>query len=247
VPVLKEFFLKQFKRLALGSLTILILVQIFTIPIFTTAFTAAAIAAEVYDIPELPAGDRTWIRDMASVLSSSTEGSIKAKLEELAQKTGDQVRVLTVRRIDFGQPTQEFADQVFAKWFKTSEEKATQTLLLVATEDHRTAIVTGEKVKLVLPDAIATSVVSETMLYPAQKSNYNQAVTDGINRLVTVLSGETDPGPPKLVEVALPQSGSNFKTAEETDGTSSTVIVIGLLIAATVIPMVTYFWFQNQS
>lgn len=72
-------------------------------------------------------------------------------------------------------------------------------------------------------------------------------MTDGINRLVAVLSGETDPGPPKVVEVALPQSGRNFKTAEETDGTSSTIVVVGLLIAATIIPMVTYFWFQNQS
>lgn len=245
--MLKNFLLNQFKRLAIASFILLISIQVISIPIFTTGFTAAAIAAEVYDIPELPAGDHTWIRDMASVLSSSTEGIVKAKLEELAQKTGDQVRVLTVRRIDFGQPTQEFADQVFDKWFKTPEEKATQTLLLVATEDHRTAIVTGDKVKLVLPDAIATSVVAETMLYPAKKSNYNQAVTDGINRLFAVLSGETDPGPPKVIEVALPQSGSNFKTAKETDGTSSTIIVIGLLIAATVIPMVTYFWFQNQS
>lgn len=245
--MLKKNLLIQFKRLAIASFTLLLSIQVISIPIFATAFTPLAIAAEVYDIPELPSGDRTWIRDMASVLSSSTEGAIESKLEELAQKTGDQVRVLTVRRIDFGQPTQEFADQVFEKWFKTPEEKATQTLLLVATEDHRTAIVTGDKVKLILPDAISTSVVSETMLYPAQKSNYNQAVTDGIARLFAVISGESDPGPPKAVEVALPQSSRNFKTAEETDGSSSTIIVIGLLIAATVIPMVTYFWFQNQS
>lgn len=162
--MLKKILLNQLKRLAIASFILLIAIQVIILPIFTNT----AIAAEVYDIPELPAGDRTWIRDMASVLSSSTEGTIKAKLDELAEKTGTQVRVLTVRRIDFGQPTQEFADQVFDKWFKTPEEKSTQTLLLVATEDHRTAIVTGDKVKLVLPDAISTSVVSETMLYPAQ-------------------------------------------------------------------------------
>jgi uncharacterized protein len=236
--VLKNFFLNQFKRLAIALLILLISIQV---------FTTSAIAAEVYDIPELPTGDRTWVRDMANVLSSTTEGAIKAKVDELTQKTNIEVRFLTVWRIDFGQPTQEFTDLVFDKWFATPEAKSNQALVVFATEDHRTAIALGDKVKSMLPEAIATSIATETMLFPAQKSNYNQAAIDGINRLSAVLTGETDPGAPKVAEVALPQSDSNFKTAEETDSTSSTIVVIGLLIAATVIPMVTYFWFQNQS
>jgi uncharacterized protein len=236
--VLKEYLLKQFKLLAIALFTLAIAFQV---------FTTNAIAVEVYDIPELPTGDRTWIQDMAKVLSSSTEGAVETKIDEIAKKTDFQVRLLTVRRIDFGQPTQEFTDLVFDKWFTTPESKADRVLIVFATEDHRTAIATGNRVKSVVPDAIATSIANETMLFPAQRSNYNQAAIDGINRLAAVLAGEPDPGPPKVAEVALPQSGSNFKTAEETDGSSSTIVVVGLLIAATVIPMVTYFWFQNQS
>lgn len=238
MPVLKNFLLNQFKRLSIALFTLAIAFQV---------FTTSAIAVEVYDIPELPIGDRTWVQDMAGVLSSSTEGAVKSKVDEVVGKTDIQVRFLTVRRIDFGQPTQEFTSQVFDKWFTTPESKANQALIVFATEDHRTAIATGEGVKSVLSDAIATSIADETMLFPARKSNYNQAAIDGINRLAAVLTGDPDPGAPKVAEVALPQSGSNFKTAEETDGSGSTVVVIGLLIAATVIPMVTYFWFQNQS
>ncbi|WP_019498793.1 photosystem II repair protein Psb32 [Pseudanabaena sp. PCC 6802] len=236
--MLKKFLLNQFKRLAIALFTLAIAFQV---------FTATAIAVEVYDIPELPIGDRTWVQDMAKVLSSTTEGAVRDKIDELAEKTDFQVRFLTVRRIDFGQPTQEFTDLVFDKWFATPESKTNQALIVFATEDHRTAIATGERVKAALSDAIAASITDETMLFPAKKSNYNQAAIDGINRLAAILTGEPDPGPPKVVEVDLPQSSSNFKTAEETDGSSSTIVVIGLLIAATVIPMVTYFWFQNQS
>jgi uncharacterized protein len=238
VPVLKKYLLKQFKLLAIALFTLAIAFQV---------FTSNAIALEVYDIPELPVGDRTWLQDMAKVLSSSTEGAVKSKIDELAEKTDFQVRLLTVKRIDFGQPTQEFTDLVFDKWFTTPESKANQAVIVFATDDHRTAISTGDRVKAVLPNAISASIADETMLFPAKKSNYNQAAIDGINRLAAVLTGEPDPGPPKIAEEILPQSGSNFKTAKETDGAGSTIVVVGLLIAATVIPMVTYFWFQNQS
>ena len=61
-----------------------------------------------------------------------------------------------------------------------------------------------------------------------------------------ILSGAPDPGEPVVVQ----ESGttSNYATAEETkkNGGISIGWVIGLLTAATVIPMVTYYWFQNQ-
>ena len=38
-----------------------------------------------------------------------------------------------------------------------------------------------------------------------------------------------------------------FKKAEETDQGNATVIVVVLLVLATVIPMVTYFWYQGFS
>jgi hypothetical protein len=70
----------------------------------------------------------------------------------------------------------------------------------------------------------------------------NQGVLDAVNRLSLVVSGEPDPGPPevKVVEVE-----SNFKSAEETDVQGSSVLVIVLLLAATIIPMATYYWYQR--
>jgi uncharacterized protein len=212
-------------------------------------FVGAAMAIEVYDIPSLAeietTSGQTWAIDGASVLSSSTEAAATNQLKELAKDTGLQIRFVTVDRIDFGQPIEQFATELFEKWFPTDAEKANQALFLIATEDHRTAVQIGNKVKALLTEEKAKSVALETMFVPTQKANYNQAVADGMGRLSLILAGKPDPGPPVVMEEK--GSTSTYLKAEDTNPGVSTVVVIVLLVLATAIPMVTYYWFQNQS
>ena len=207
-----------------------------------------ALALQVSDIPDLDEiktlTEQTWVIDDSEVLSASTKGAIASKAEKLADLTGIEVHVVAIRRIDLGQPASEFTSELFDKWFPTEEAKANQVLLFMATEDHRTAIQTGAKVKEVLPDSIANSIADETMLYPARKANYNQAVNEGLARLETVLKGNPDPGAP-LLAVEETET-SNYATKEETEASSSNVVVIILLILATLLPMATYYWLQSQ-
>ncbi len=212
------------------------------------SFSGVAFALTVDDVPllsEVENGQVLWVLDDASVLSNSTEATLTKELQRLTEDKNIQVRILTVKRIEFGQPAQEFVQQVFDKWFPTPEAKANQVLLLVAVEDHRTAIALGDKAAEVVPREIWQSIVNTNMLYPVQNANYNQAVLDGTNRLMAVAYGNPDPGEP-----VLPQESAetrNYAKAEETDTNSSTLIVVALLFLATVIPMATYYWFQNQS
>jgi uncharacterized protein len=208
-------------------------------------FTTTVKAAEVSDIPDLVVGEQNWVMDYAKVLSSSTETAISSQLKSLEETTGKQVHFVTVQRLDFAVPVSDFASQLFDKWFPTDQEKADQTLLVIATEDYRTAIATGKNIQALMPESVANSVASETVLFPTQQAHYNQAVADGTARLMAILSGEPDPGPPAPVIDTTP--AKNFKSAEETDANSSTILVIVLLLLATAIPMVTYYWFQNSN
>lgn len=205
-----------------------------------------ALATSLYEMPTLQAGEPTWVIDKDEVLSRVTEGQISSALEKLAEKTGNEVRFVTIHRLDYGETTQSFTDKLFEKWFPTPEEQANQTLLVLDTMTNTAGIRTGEKVKTLLSDTIATSVANETLLTPLKQGNkYNQAFLDACERLVAVLSGEPDPGAPQIAETLNVES--TFKSAEETDRNTSAVIVIVLLVAATVIPMVTYFWYQGFS
>jgi uncharacterized protein len=204
---------------------------------------APAYATSVYDMPSLTAGDSTWVIDEAEILSRLSEGRISSEFEKLAQATGNEVRFVTLHRLDYGETIQSFTDQLFEQWFPTPEAQANQTLLVLDNVTNNTAIRTGDRVKATLTDEIAQSVTQETVMVPLRQANkYNQAFLDAGDRLVAVLSGQPDPGPPVVENTVLVEG--TFATPEDTEKSNATVWVVGFLVAATVIPMATYYLYQ---
>ena len=228
-----------FNRLLLSLAIVTISIGIFALPVRATA---------VYEIPVVSAGVPTWAIDKADVLSLSTKGTLRTTLEQLAKQTNKELRFVTIHRLDYGDTIQTFTDKLFKKWFATDAEQANQTLIILDNVTNTIGIQTGTDVKSTLTDAIATSIITETMQAPLRSGNkYNQAFIDGADRLVAILSGKADPGPPVIVST--PEVGRTYLKAEETEAnrTNFLVVVIGLLIIATVIPMATWWWYQNQS
>ena len=207
---------------------------------------APASAIGVYQMPKIGVGEPTWVIDKAEVLSRLNEGTLSSNLENLAKKTGKEVRMVTIRRLDYGETPESFTKALFEKWFPTPQEQANQILLVLDTVTNGTAIRTGEAVKSTLSDEIAQSVASETLTVPLRQGNkYNQGLLDASDRLVAVLSGQPDPGPPVVEEKV--DVASTFKSAEETDTKNSTIWVVVILVIATVVPMATYFFYQGFS
>ena len=203
----------------------------------------AASATGVSSIPSLKADESTWVVDQATALSRITRNEISGELEKLAQQTGTEVRFVTVHRLDYGETVESFADKLLKRWFPTAEAQANQVLIVLDNVTNTTAIQAGSAVKETLSDEIAQSVVQETMMVPLREGNkYNQAFLDASDRLVAVISGQPDPGPPVIEESI--QTEGTFARAEETDDRSATVVVIVLLVLATVIPMATYYFYQ---
>lgn len=200
-----------------------------------------ALATGVYDFP-LTVDSNTWIIDEGDVLSRLTLGNISQSLKSLALKTGNEVRVVTLHRLDYGETAQSFGEKLFDQWFPTPEAKANQVLFVLDNVTNDSAIVAGETAAALLTPEIAESVTQETLMAPLRQGNrYNQALADVSDRIVTVLSGEPDPGPPIVEEFV--QTEGTFATREETETkrSSYTVWLIGLLAAATIIPMATYY------
>jgi uncharacterized protein len=200
-------------------------------------------ATGVYQMPPT-APDRTRVVDDGEILSRLTEGQITKKFNEVAEATGYQTWLVTIHRLDYGLSIEDFTNQLFEKWFPTPEAQANQTLIAIDSVTNNAGLRSGETVKSVLTDEIAASVVNETIQVPLiQGDKYNQALQDASDRVAIVLSGEPDPGPPVFdnsVDVE-----RTYKTAEETDTNNATIVVVVLLVLATVIPMVTYYWYVS--
>jgi uncharacterized protein len=223
-----------------------LILQLLLIVLASGLVAAPANAIGVYQMPKVSAGEPTWVLDKAEVLSRLTEGKLSDTLENLAKKTGNEVRMVTVHRLDYGETPESFTNALFEKWFPTPEAQAHQTLLVIDTVTNGTAIRTGEAVKSIMPNDIAKSVASQTVVVPLRDGNkYNQGLLDASDRLVAVLSGQPDPGPPVVEEKV--QVAGTFTSAEETDTKNSTIWVVAILIIATVVPMATYFFYQSFS
>ncbi len=214
------------------------------IALATLIAVAPAAATGVYQMPILHAGDQTWTIDDADVLSRLTKGNLSKALNELQKATGNEVRLVTIRRLDYGETIDSFTQKLFDKWFPTPEEAAHQALLVVDTLTNNSAIRAGDEIQSLLSAEIAESVAQETLQVPLLEGDkYNQALTDASDRMIAILSGQPDPGPP-IYDTSL-NIERTFATAEETDTGNSTMIVIVLLVLATIIPMATYYFYQG--
>lgn len=173
-----------------------------------------------------------------------SENQLTTSLNNLVNQTGQEVRFVTIRRLDYGETIQGITDKLFDKWFPTPESQANQTLVVLDNLTNNAAVHVGSEAARLVTESIAKSIVEETMMIPLQQGDkYNQAVLEAGDRLIAVLSGQPDPGPPVVNTIA---AESTFTKAEDTDDANATLWVVGLVIAATVIPMATYFWYQQN-
>lgn len=203
---------------------------------------APATAISEYQLPLVSAGDPTWIVDDANLISRINESKISSRLGQLAQTSGQEVRLVSIHHFDYGETAQSFTDKLFQHWFPNPQDQANQTLLVLDEVTKTVGIHVGATAATQLDPAIAESVAQETVLFPLLEGDkYNQSFLAATDRLVAVLSGQPDPGPPAFDDSF--DSEGTFASAEETEENrgNATVILIVLLVLATVIPMATYF------
>ncbi|AFZ42892.1 protein of unknown function DUF477 [Halothece sp. PCC 7418] len=218
------------------------LLLVLLIPCFLFLMTALPVQAATSprDIPDVSEETSTWVVDQAEVVSRTNESKLNQILQDIEDSTGADVKLVVIRRLNYGETVDSFADELFSQWYPTAEEKQDKVLLVFDTITNNATIRVGEALKDRLPPEIATSVVQDTIGVPIREDNkYNLAFLNASNRLGAVLAGEPDPGPPEEQDNIRVEG--TFTKAEDTDTESSTVWVIGLLVAATVIPMATYF------
>ena len=203
-------------------------------------FVLPAHATGSYDVPYASADDPIWLFDQSESVSRANEGRLNRELSELADATGVGLHFIAIRRLDYGQTMDDFATNVFEKWFPSAEAGADEIVVALDVLTNNVAIAIGENLQEALPAETAQSITEQTIGYPLKNNSYNQALLDAKTRIEAIVSGQEDPGPPELAEINIE---STFTKAEDTKTTSSTIWLIVLLVLATAIPMGTYWWY----
>lgn len=227
-----------------GQLQRWLIVGLLTLLVGLPLWSPPALATVVEDIPNLSASQSTWLADKAELLSVITERSVNKTLKQISRQTGTDVRVITIRGLNYGETADSFANTLFEQWFPTAEDQANQVLLVYDARTNAPAILVGQEAQKLLSEETAQSIAFDNLLIPIRKGNYNEAFIGAGDRFAAVITGQEDPGPPEVEVTAFAES--NFRTAEETNDTSSAILVVVLLILATAIPMLTYFYYQRS-
>lgn len=206
--------------------------------------SAPAAAMAVYQLPIVSAGEATWIVDDAGIISRINENNIAKRMNALYQGTGQEARLVTIHHFDYGETVQSFTDKLFERWYPDAEQQASQVLVVLDEVTKTVGIRVGDAAATLLDASTADSVAQETILYPLLEGDkYNQAFLAATDRLVAVLSGDPDPGPPAFDDSFESESEGTFASAEETqeNRNTTTIVVVVLLLLATIIPMATYY------
>jgi uncharacterized protein len=206
-----------------------------------TALQAAAIAATMVIAPvAVHALDapKTLFFDVASVVPKGTSALAEKALGAVANNTGYVVHFVVSNDVPYGETVDEYAKELFDEWGGGAKD----IVVVGGVKVARAGVVCGEEAAKLVTKEIADSIGNETYAVRAGVESYGGAVLDVNNRLVAVLNGERDPGPPK---VSTNEVVGTYKTKQETSAQRGKYIrVVGaLLVIAFVAPFIQTAWF----
>lgn len=157
-------------------------------------FLSAAWAAEIEPAP------KTYVADRADIIDSATEQKLIGLLQELEQKTGARIIVLTVQSTD-GQDIHQFAFERADRWKLGANRKSASVLVVVAVKDRKYRFEVGYEWEGVLPDGYVGQVGREYFVPHFKAGRYSQGVFEATAVLAQTIAGDrgmTLTGMPKL-------------------------------------------------
>lgn len=127
-----------------------------------------------------------YVVDSAGVLDPNTKAEMEGWLKELEQKTGAQVKVLTVQTTD-NEDIFQFAQRHYDLWKLGKKGTSKGALIVLAVREHKIRIHTGYGLEGDLPDSwcgsLSRSVVQEYFKRGAYADGLKQMVVAVANRI----------------------------------------------------------------
>lgn len=192
----------------------------------TCVLAAPAIA---YDVPP-PTG---YVNDFADILPPTSEESLELQLKTTAERSGAEVRLVTLTSLGGEDPT-AVAHQFFEAWQIGQKDQPKGVMLLVSVNDKALQIVDSTGEQPVLPTAVKTQVIDQKITPSFNETNYQGGIQAGVNGILLYLDNPeslTAIGPDGVSSA--PEFNAAFRTFLILFGWYSLVLVgiIGLTYA----------------
>lgn len=130
---------------------------------------------------------RGFVSDFAGVVDPGTRRRLELLIQELKQKTGSEIAVVTVRST---QPdtVDDYAMAIAEHWKPGDVAKDNGVVFLVATEDRKMHILTGYGVEGPLPDG-KVGAIRDRLVVPAfRQGDFSRGIADATTALASEIA-----------------------------------------------------------
>jgi uncharacterized protein len=152
-------------------------------------FWAGAAAADVL-VPPLTGR----VVDQTGTLSAADIAVLTQKLKDLETRKGSQVAVLIVPTTQ-PETIEQYSIRVAETWKIGRRKIDDGALLLIAKNDHKLRIEVGYGLEGGLTDLTARRIIDEVIVPKFRAGDFAGGISDGVARIVAVISGEPLPAP----------------------------------------------------
>ncbi|MDR4509400.1 MAG: TPM domain-containing protein [Candidatus Brocadiaceae bacterium] len=162
---------------------------------------------------DLPVPER-YVVDQASIINDSIEQPLNGYLQELEQKTGAQMVVLTINSTG-AVPIEMYAIELATKWKLGQEGKDNGALIVVAKDDRAYRIEVGYGLEGILPDSFCGTVGRQYFVPYFRKGQFGEGIFQAVvimTHRVAEESGVKITGMPSLAKIKKQSRKSPFSS-----------------------------------
>lgn len=136
-----------------------------------------------------PTPNNSHVVDEAGLFSASQKVSLESTLSSHESATSNQIVVVTLTSLQ-GYDIADYGYQLGRAWGIGTKEHNNGVLLIIAPNERKVRIEVGYGLEGSLPDAIANSIIQNTILPAFKAKNYFEGATNGVNAIVSAIKGE---------------------------------------------------------
>jgi uncharacterized protein len=130
-----------------------------------------------------------FVSDFARVIDPPTHQQLARLIQELKDKTGAEIAIVTVETTQPLTPF-DYAMKIAEAWKPGARDKDNGVVFLVATKDRKMFIVTGYGVEGVLPDGKVGAIQDEYILPYFKQGAYAQGILAGTQVMAGLIAQE---------------------------------------------------------
>ena len=128
-----------------------------------------------------------FINDFAGVISPRTEKAMESLSQELKQKTGSEVVVVTVKSIGDMEYT-DYAVRLYEKWGIGEKGKDNGVLILNAVTERKIRIEVGYGLEGIIPDGLAGEIRDRYLIPHLRKNDFDTGLANGLAAVASIIA-----------------------------------------------------------